>query len=81
MRESLITILILRIRNYIMRELLITILILQMMVISFYFNDLRQIAKIKLCKDNPTLVINNKIRSDCNCKELLKKYNIEIKGE
>ena len=33
---------------------ILVIITLQLLFISFYLNDLRQIAEIKVCKDNPT---------------------------
>lgn len=63
-----------------MRDYLLIIIIFCLAVISLYLNDLRRIEFINICKDNPTLIIPS-IVYDCNCKELLEKYNIEIGGK
>ena len=58
---------------------ILVIITLQLLFISFYLNDLRQIAEIKVCKDNPTLILD-RVGPDCNCKKILNKYNITMEG-
>ena len=53
---------------------------LHLTLIGFILSETKKIEEIRLCKDNPTLILDRTIR-DCNCKEILKKYNIKINGK
>ena len=61
-------------------EILLIIIMIHLLFINFTLVDIREIAGIKLCKDNPTLIIKKAGLSSCNCKELLEKYNIKANG-